>query len=222
MDAADEYWVVRHQIVDDWQDPDTLVRDEEAIAACWAWEQDYMGMEIVGTIHNEVRIDGRSTGPHPRPPECTNRLPSTRAAAAAGRFRSINGSRRGRRGVDATSRFDQRIAGPVRRTRIRRTRARDRGSRHATGRRSARHDSRARDLSEPCGALFGVRVRRAVPGAVRRRRPGTGAGGALPPAAGERPAQAAAWASHLGLRQGRRTAAMEPIVVVLTYISESF
>jgi len=42
VDTADDYWVVRHQIVDDWQDPDTLVRDEEAIAACWAWEQDYI------------------------------------------------------------------------------------------------------------------------------------------------------------------------------------
>src|SRR6478672_9958686 len=58
-------WVVRHQMVDDWQDPDTLVRDEEAIAACWAWEQDYMGMELVGTIHNEVRIDGPLDRPAP-------------------------------------------------------------------------------------------------------------------------------------------------------------
>ena len=32
--------------------------DEEAAAACWAWEQDYIGMEIAGTIHNEIRIDG--------------------------------------------------------------------------------------------------------------------------------------------------------------------
>ena len=35
-----------------------LVFDEEATAACWAWEQDYIGMEIAGTIHNEIRIDG--------------------------------------------------------------------------------------------------------------------------------------------------------------------
>ena len=67
VDAADEYWVVRHQIVNDWQDPDALLRDEEAIASCWAWEQDYMGMQIVGTIHNEVRVDGPLDGPAPTP-----------------------------------------------------------------------------------------------------------------------------------------------------------
>src|SRR5262249_33503304 len=32
VDAADEYWVVRHLIVDDWQDIDALLRDEEAVA----------------------------------------------------------------------------------------------------------------------------------------------------------------------------------------------
>ena len=56
VDSRDEYWVVRHQIVDDWLDSAMLLRDEEAIAACWAWEQDYMGMQIAGTIHNEVRM----------------------------------------------------------------------------------------------------------------------------------------------------------------------
>ena len=57
VDAADEYWVMRHQIVDDWRSAEELVLDEEATAACWAWEQDYIGMEIAGTIHNEIRID---------------------------------------------------------------------------------------------------------------------------------------------------------------------
>ena len=50
--------MVRHQVVDDWQDVDTLLRDEQAVAACWAWEQDYMGMDIAGTIHNEIRVGG--------------------------------------------------------------------------------------------------------------------------------------------------------------------
>ena len=66
VDAADEYWVVRHLIVDDWQDVDALLRDEEAVAACWAWEQDYIGMDIAGTIHNEVRIGGRLEMPAER------------------------------------------------------------------------------------------------------------------------------------------------------------
>ncbi|HYP92143.1 MAG TPA: hypothetical protein VER34_02945 [Mycobacterium sp.] len=122
VDAADDYWVVRHQIVDDWQDPDTLVRDEEAIAACWAWEQDYMGMEIVGTIHNEVRIDG----PLDRPAPATVRVHEPVAQhEGSGGGRSIpqhqRKSARAAR-VDARHRFDQRIAGPVRRTHIRRTR----------------------------------------------------------------------------------------------------
>ena len=65
VDAADEYWVVRHQLVDDWQELDTLIRDEEAIAACWAWEQDYISMQIAGTIHNEVRVGGPPDVPGP-------------------------------------------------------------------------------------------------------------------------------------------------------------
>ena len=37
VDAADEYWVVRHQIVADWQDSDALLGEGAAVAACWAW-----------------------------------------------------------------------------------------------------------------------------------------------------------------------------------------
>ena len=62
-DAADEYWVICHQIVDDWRDIDRLVRDEQAVAACWAFEHDYIGVQIAGTIHNEVRIAGPLTFP---------------------------------------------------------------------------------------------------------------------------------------------------------------
>jgi hypothetical protein len=123
VDATDEYWVVRHLIVDDWQDEDTLVRDEEAIAACWAWEQDYMGMQIAGTIHNEMRIDG----PLDRPPPMPTRVREPVAQhEGSGGGRSIpqhqRESARAAR-VEATSRFDQHTAGPVRRTRIRRTRS---------------------------------------------------------------------------------------------------
>ena len=56
VDAHDEYWVVRHRVVDaDWTPTDQLVADEEALAACWAWEQYYLGMTITGTIYNELR-----------------------------------------------------------------------------------------------------------------------------------------------------------------------
>ncbi|PXX11101.1 hypothetical protein [Mycolicibacterium moriokaense] len=122
VDAADDYWVVRHQTVDDWQERDALVRDEEAIAACWAWEQDYVGMEIVGTIHNEVRIDGPLDLPSTADPR--HRKPVAQHEASGG-GRSIpqhqRVSARPSR-VDVASRVDQHIAGPIRRTRIRRTR----------------------------------------------------------------------------------------------------
>ena len=88
VDAADEYWVVRHQIVDGWRTAEELVFDEEAIAACWAWEQDYIGMEVAGTIHNEIRIDG---------PPINRRRPgrwhNTNPAVAAAPSRSTCGLR---------------------------------------------------------------------------------------------------------------------------------
>ncbi|HVQ51879.1 MAG TPA: hypothetical protein VMS92_17680 [Mycobacterium sp.] len=122
VDAADDYWVVRHQIVDDWQELGALVRDEEAIAACWAWEQDYIGMEIVGTIHNEVRIDGPLDRPATAYAE--HRQPVAQHEGSGG-GRSIpqhqRVSARASR-ADVASRVDQHTAGPMRRTRIRRTR----------------------------------------------------------------------------------------------------
>ena len=122
VDATDEYWVMRHQIVDDWQDRDALTRDEEAVAACWAWEQDYVGMQIAGTIHNEVRIAGALDRPAPSD---VSRLEPVAQHEGSGGGRSIpqhqRESARAAR-VEATLRFDQRTAGPVRRTRIRRAR----------------------------------------------------------------------------------------------------
>ena len=121
VDGADEYWVVRHQIVDDWQDRDALMRDEEVIAACWAWEQDYVGMEIAGTMHNEVRLDGPLELPASA---ATSREPVPQHEGSGG-GRSIpqhqRESTRASR-ADVTMRFDQQTAGPLRRTRIRRTR----------------------------------------------------------------------------------------------------
>jgi hypothetical protein len=124
VDAADEYWVVRHQIVDDWQDSDALVRDEEALAACWAWEQDYMGMEIVGTLHNEVRIGGPLDLPATATADGRTHRPVAQHEGSGG-GRSIpqhqRVSARASR-VDVASRVAQHTAGPIRRTRIRRTR----------------------------------------------------------------------------------------------------
>jgi hypothetical protein len=128
VDAADEYWVVRHLIVDEWQELDALIGDEAAVAACWAWEQEYLGMEISGTIHNQVRI----TGPLDRP---VGSGTAGTAKGAPGRVRQSEPSGGGRaipqhRRLSArTSRsnesdhIEQSTAGLVRRTRIRRSRA---------------------------------------------------------------------------------------------------
>ncbi|HEY3843676.1 MAG TPA: hypothetical protein VGL48_10545 [Acidimicrobiales bacterium] len=67
VDQHDAYWIVRHRVVREWTPLDELVRDEEAVAACWAWEQFYLGMEIAGTIHNEMRLPLRSDAEPERP-----------------------------------------------------------------------------------------------------------------------------------------------------------
>jgi hypothetical protein len=124
VDAADEYWVVRHQIVDDWRPVEELVLDEEVAAACWAWEQDYIGMEIAGTIHNEVRIDGPLDSPVDEPAAMAKPQPVAQHEPSGG-GRSIPQhvrlEARESRPTDG-GRVEQRTAGVLRRTRIRRTR----------------------------------------------------------------------------------------------------
>jgi hypothetical protein len=125
VDSADEYWVVCHRLVDDWQDLEALIRDEEAVAACWAWEQDYVGMQIAGTIHNELRVTGPMTFP-PAGHTSTGRAKTVAQNEPSGGGRSIPQHirvlARTSRGVDA-NRVEQRTAGVLRRTRIRRSRA---------------------------------------------------------------------------------------------------
>jgi hypothetical protein len=66
IDEHDAYWMVRHRLVERWSPLESLLRDEEAVAACWAWEQFYLGMSIAGTIHNELRLPA-DFEPDPRP-----------------------------------------------------------------------------------------------------------------------------------------------------------
>ncbi|MDT5232384.1 MAG: hypothetical protein QOJ56_3400 [Mycobacterium sp.] len=125
IDAADEYWVVRHQIVDDWQESDALIRDEPAVAGCWAWEQEYLGMEISGTIHNEVRINGPLDLPAP---DRTANGASYRVGQSepSGGGRAIPQHRRllaRTARTDDPTRVEQYTAGLLRRTHIRRSRA---------------------------------------------------------------------------------------------------
>jgi hypothetical protein len=70
VDEHDAYWIVRHRVVDaEWPPTDELAADEESLAACWAWEQFYLGMAIAGTIYNELRLPaGPASRPAPEPP----------------------------------------------------------------------------------------------------------------------------------------------------------
>ena len=122
VDATDEYWVVRHQIVDDWRTAEELVFDEEATAACWAWEQDYIGMEIAGTIQNEIRIDGPLDWPADEP-AATARPVAQHEPSGGGRSipQHVRLTARDARPADG-GRIEQRTAGILRRTRIRRSR----------------------------------------------------------------------------------------------------
>jgi hypothetical protein len=63
VDEHDAYWVVRHRLVDRFTDPELLLLDDEAVAACWAWEYFYLGMRISGTIHNELCLAGEPPDP---------------------------------------------------------------------------------------------------------------------------------------------------------------
>lgn len=124
VDAADEYWVVCHHIVDDWPDIDMLVRDEQAVAACWAFEHDYIGVQVAGTIHNEVRTAGPLTFPPggsavQRPPKAVAQHEASGGGRSFPQHQrvSAHASRH-----TQTNRTEQRTAGVLRRTRIRRSR----------------------------------------------------------------------------------------------------
>jgi hypothetical protein len=63
IDSDDAYWVIQHRLVTDgWADHDTLQLDEQTIAWCWAWPQFYLGMQITGTVYNEIRADASELG----------------------------------------------------------------------------------------------------------------------------------------------------------------
>jgi len=128
IDAHDELWVVSHRVVDAWSDPRTLLLDERAVAACWAWEQCYLGMGVAGTIHTELLAS---------PAGGLGSPPSATATGRPGRggYPQHEGSGDGR-GVGVPERASAVAArltdperttvhtsGPVRRTHIRRGRA---------------------------------------------------------------------------------------------------
>lgn len=122
IDADDAYWVVRHLVASEWQDVNQLVLDEEAVAACWAWEQTYLGMEIAGTIHNEVRTTVEPNVVH-APARLSSRWVAQHEPSGGGRSMPQH-RRMYAKPPDAgnADRLVHHFAGPVRRTVIRRSR----------------------------------------------------------------------------------------------------
>ncbi len=138
LDGADECWVVVHEVVDAWCDLEAMLLDEAALAACWAWEEAFLGVEVAGTIHNEIlRV----------PPDSAQPVPTATRTGRPGRGGySQNEPSGGGRSVPQLQRVDrvnaragsadrvtQDTAGMIRRTCIRRSRAEKAISRQQVG-----------------------------------------------------------------------------------------
>ncbi len=122
VDAADEYWVVRHRVADEWADEWQGLDASADVAACWAWQQEYLGMEISGTIHNEARLRGPLDPPAGAQAAKVRRV---QESEPSGGGRAIPQHRRLSARTsrsDVTGDVERWMAGPVRRTRIRRSR----------------------------------------------------------------------------------------------------
>ena len=136
-----------------------------------------------------------------RRPRCASR--STDPAVAAGRFLRTNGQPRwqpGRPSQTGSTNTLPASASHPHPSIAKRQRGR-RGDRH----RGAGHDVRAHDLPESGGALWELRVRRPLFGAVRGSRSATDIDRAVSRTAGSCRAQAEAGPGDLGFRQGSGT-----------------
>jgi hypothetical protein len=129
VDARDAYWIVRHRVVDgDWPPTEQLVADEESLAACWAWEQFYLGMAITGTVYNELQRPSAAGNPARRAVRPWRRLraaarPVVRQHEPSGGGRSIPQHRRmyaRTREPGRAEPIEQRVEGGFRRTWLRR------------------------------------------------------------------------------------------------------
>jgi hypothetical protein len=102
VDEHDAYWLLRHSMLTgDGPAAEQLAADEAAIAAAWAWEQFYPGLEIAGTIHNELRLDAGGDAPGASVPGASvpgARVPGQADRPAAGRSDADEPGRGGPRG----------------------------------------------------------------------------------------------------------------------------
>lgn len=55
IDEHDRYWIMSHRVSDrPFPTTEQLLLDEEGVAGCWAWARFYEGMQVAGTIYNEL------------------------------------------------------------------------------------------------------------------------------------------------------------------------
>ncbi|MGH3721723.1 MAG: hypothetical protein ACRDRI_23320 [Pseudonocardiaceae bacterium] len=110
IDSDDAYWVVQHRLVTDgWADHDALQLDERSIAWCWGWPLFYLGMQITGTVYNEIRADAGEPSATAQQPGGRPQIRHRRMYARSG---TISGERLHAEGTDE-----------FRRTRLRRSAA---------------------------------------------------------------------------------------------------
>ncbi len=100
IDSDDAYWVVQHRLVaGEWADRDLLELDEETIAWVWAWPQFYLGMQISGTMYNEIRANaGELEVQAPLPATGRTQVRHRRMYARSG---TVSGERLHAEGTDA-------------------------------------------------------------------------------------------------------------------------
>jgi hypothetical protein len=57
LDEDGRCWLGAYRIVADFASDDELRLDEREVTACWAWEQDHLGMRVSGTQYTELRVE---------------------------------------------------------------------------------------------------------------------------------------------------------------------
>ncbi|WP_433658948.1 hypothetical protein ACQPW1_42475 [Nocardia sp. CA-128927] len=123
IDEYDRYWVVRHRLIDEpFPSTEQLVLDEDSVAACWAWERFYDGMEVAGTIYNELAVQDDERSPR-NPSKSERRRGGIPQHEPSGGGRGVSSPRRiyvKGRPAETTDRITQIEGNGLRRTTIRR------------------------------------------------------------------------------------------------------
>jgi hypothetical protein len=57
IDAAREYWIVRHRVAPRAAEPAALAIDPAGASACWAWGRCYLAQPVAGIVYNELCWD---------------------------------------------------------------------------------------------------------------------------------------------------------------------